>query len=262
MPELSAAPLKAAQPSPAVPQTFAVVHFLGLDFALACAEDWLRLLLRPAAPDGFDYLVTPNVDHVVQLNKRPELAPVYDAASWHVCDSRILEKLARLRGIDLCCYPGADLVADLLADPRSCALKIAVIGPDAADFARLKQVLPGHDFVHVSAPMMQPGCSAWQATLAASEATGADLHLVCLSFPKQEIFAHDLKLRARARGRALCVGAGIDFLTGHQKRAPRVWRRLSLEWLYRLLSQPRRMWKRYLVDGPKIFWIFLRQRRG
>ena len=237
--------------------SFPTRPFLGIDFALAPPEAWRDFLLTPSRGDRFDYLVTPNVDHVVQLSKRPALGPVYAEAGWHLCDSRILEKLARPRGLALQAYPGADIVADLLADPRSRKLRIAIVGPDAADFARLQQVLPGHDFLHVPAPMMQPGDAGWEQTLQAAEAVRVDLYFLCLSFPKQEIFAHDLKRRGRARGVALCVGAGIDFLTGHQKRAPQIWRRLSLEWLYRLLSQPRRLWKRYLVDGPRIFWLYL-----
>ena len=234
------------------------VPFLGLDFALAPPARWRDLLLAPAEGEGFTYLVTPNVDHIVQIEKHPDLVQAYDAAGWHLCDSRILEKLARTRGIALQCYPGADLLADVLADPRAPARRIAVLGPDAADFARLVARFPDHQLIHVPAPMMQPGSPAWHETLAATEDAGAELHLLCLSFPKQELFAHDLKRRGRARGVALCAGAGIDFLTGHQRRAPMIWRRLSLEWLYRLLSQPRRLWKRYLVDGPKIFWIYLK----
>lgn len=259
---MPASPAIALTHSPA-PNT---LPFLGLEFAVAPAATWRDLLLRPAEPPdagpaAFAYLVTPNVDHIVQLNKRPDLIPAYSQARWHVCDSRILEKLGRMRGLELGCYPGADLLADLLNDPRSKTLRVAVVGPDANDFARLNAVFPDHRFVHVEAPIMKPGSDAWETTLAATEASGADLYLLCISFPKQELFAHDLKQRGVARGQALCAGAGIDFLTGHQHRAPKIWRQLSLEWLYRLLSQPRRLWKRYLIDGPRIFWIYLKDGR-
>ncbi|WP_164885807.1 WecB/TagA/CpsF family glycosyltransferase [Paenirhodobacter populi] len=211
-----------------------------------------------AGEPAFRYLVTPNVDHLVQLSKRPELIPVYAAADWRMCDSRILERLAKFRGLELRCYPGADLVRDLLDDPRSQTLKIAVVGPDQANFDALCQKFPGHDLIRVEAPFMKPGDAAWEATLAGTEAAQADLTLLCISFPKQEIFAHELKSRGRARGTALCVGASIDFLTGQQTRAPDIFRRTGMEWLYRLISQPGRLWKRYLVDGPKIFLLFLK----
>ena len=62
-----------------------------------------------------------------------------------------------------------------------------------------------------------------------------------------------LKERAVARGLALCVGASINFLTGLERRAPVWMQHLSLEWLFRLLQDPRRLARRYLVRGPRIF---------
>ncbi|WP_164881837.1 WecB/TagA/CpsF family glycosyltransferase [Paenirhodobacter populi] len=238
------------------------IPFLALEFTVRTAPEWRDLFLTPPPPGGFSYLVTPNVDHIVQLSKRPELGAIYDAADWRMCDSRILEKLGRMRGLDLACYPGADLVRDLIEDPRSRALKIAVVGPDPERFRLLREKFPHHDLHLVEAPFMTPGSAEWEATLAATEAVQADLTLLCISFPKQEIFARDLKTRGHARGQAICAGASIDFLTGQQKRAPEIFRKTSTEWLYRLLSQPGRLWKRYLVDGPRIFAIYLRHRNG
>ncbi|MFC3060289.1 WecB/TagA/CpsF family glycosyltransferase [Paenirhodobacter populi] len=236
------------------------VEFLALDFTVASPSHWRDRLLAPPPATGFRYLVTPNVDHVVQLSKQPDLAPVYDAADWKMCDSRILEKLGRMRGLELGCYPGADLVRDLMQDPRSGSLKIAVVGPDAERFRLLREKFPGHDLHLVEAPFMKPGSPEWERTLQATEAVQADLTLLCISFPKQEIFARDLKARGHARGTAICAGASIDFLTGQQKRAPEIFRKTSTEWLYRLLSQPGRLWKRYLIDGPRIFAIYLKEK--
>lgn len=237
---------------------FQTVPFLGLTFTIAPQAAWRDLLLSPPPGANFSYLVTPNVDHIVQLSRNPDLAPAYADADWRMCDSRVIEKLARLRRVELACYPGADLVRDLLNDPRARRLKIAVIGPDAANFDLLRKKFPTLDLHLVVAPFMAPGSPEWNATLSAAEDLQADLTLLCISFPKQEFFAHDLKLRGQARGRAICAGASIDFLTGQQKRAPEFFRRTSTEWLYRLFSQPGRLWKRYLIDGPRIFVIYLR----
>lgn len=239
-----------------MPQT---IRFLGLDFLTASPQEWRDMLLT-SGDAGFRVLVTPNVDHIVQLSKRPELVPIYEAADWRMCDSRIIERLGRMSGIELRCYPGADLVRDLLDDPRSQHLRIAVVGPAPDHFALLRERYPHHDLVLVEAPFMAPGSPEWEATLRATETTGADLTLLCISFPKQEIFARDLKARGVARGAAIAAGASIDFLTGHQKRAPEIFRRIGMEWLYRLLSQPGRLWKRYLVDGPRIFLIYYRSK--
>lgn len=239
---------------------FQTISFLQLSFDVAPPSDWLDTFLTPEQ-QGFRYLVTPNVDHVVQLSKQPSLAAVYRDAKWRICDSRILERLGRLRGLDLGCYPGADLVRDLLDDPRSRRLKIAVLGPDAAHFKILQARLPGRNLHLVPAPFMKPGSPEWETALQEVEAVQADLTLLCISFPKQEIFAHELKTRGKARGIALCAGASIDFLTGKQARAPKVFRQSRTEWLYRLLSQPGRLWRRYLVDGPRIFLLYLKDAR-
>ena len=59
---------------------------------------------------------------------------------------------------------------------------------------------------------------------------------------------------------ALCVGASIDFLTGARSRARRWLQKLSLEWAYRLAQEPGRLWRRYLIESPKILRIFIAAR--
>jgi exopolysaccharide biosynthesis WecB/TagA/CpsF family protein len=76
--------------------------------------------------------------------------------------------------------------------------------------------------------------------------------------PQQEIVAQALKMRGLARGLALCVGASINFITGNERRAPPWMRRIGIEWLYRLLQNPKRLAYRYLVRGPRIFFLLWR----
>jgi exopolysaccharide biosynthesis WecB/TagA/CpsF family protein len=78
--------------------------------------------------------------------------------------------------------------------------------------------------------------------------------------PQQEMLGQELKRRGNARGLALCIGASINFLTGAEQRAPAWMQRLNLEWLYRLLQDPGRMTRRYLVRGPRIFYLLPRLR--
>ena len=76
--------------------------------------------------------------------------------------------------------------------------------------------------------------------------------------PQQEIVAQTVKATGKATGLGFCIGASIDFLTGTEVRAPVWMQNTSLEWLYRLLQDPKRMWKRYLLKGPRIFAIYAR----
>jgi exopolysaccharide biosynthesis WecB/TagA/CpsF family protein len=85
---------------------------------------------------------------------------------------------------------------------------------------------------------------------------------IAVGSPQQEILARRIAEQSDASGCALCVGAGIDFVIGRQRRAPFIIQRMGLEWAHRLLQNPRRMWRRYLVDGPKILPLFIAWRRG
>jgi N-acetylglucosaminyldiphosphoundecaprenol N-acetyl-beta-D-mannosaminyltransferase len=67
-----------------------------------------------------------------------------------------------------------------------------------------------------------------------------------------------LRRKGRRRGVALYVGATVDFLVGKQKRAPVFMQQARLEWMYRLFSNPRRLWRRYLLEGPWILYWYLK----
>ena len=232
-----------------------MTRFMTLDFA---GGDRSALLGRVAAMarGPYAYVVTPNVDHVIKLMDGRVEADVYRAADLKVCDSRILAHLARLRGKALAVYPGSDLTADLLGSDHD--LTIGVFGPDRAAFDDLTARYPRRRFTFIDAPMLTPGAPAWIAAVDEAARADWDVLLACVSFPKQERFAHALRAAGRKTGVTLCVGASVDFLTGRQQRAPRLYQQLSLEWLHRLMSQPRRMFRRYVLEGPAIFGLFLR----
>ena len=234
-----------------------MTRFMTLDFA---DGDRPALLARVAAMarGPYGYVVTPNVDHVIKLMDGRVEPEVYGGAALKVCDSRILAHLARLRGKRLPVYPGSDMTADLLASPLAEGLTIGVFGPDRAAFDDLAGRYPARRFSFIEAPMLTPGTPGWIAAVDRAARADWDVLLACISFPKQERFAHALRAAGRETGVTLCVGASVDFLTGRQQRAPRLYQRLSLEWLHRLMTQPRRMFRRYVIEGPAIFGWFVR----
>ncbi len=232
-----------------------MTRFMTLDFADGDRAGLLAQVVAMArAPYG--YVVTPNVDHVIKLMDGRVPEDVYRGASLMICDSRILAHLARLRGKRLSVYPGSDITADLLASNHD--LTFGVFGPDRAAFDDLVARYPSRRFTFIEAPMLTPGTPAWDAAVRGASDADWDVLLACVSFPKQERFAHALRGAGRGHGLTLCVGASIDFLTGRQHRAPAIFQTLSLEWLHRLASQPRRMFRRYVIEGPAILGWFLR----
>ncbi|HYD28993.1 WecB/TagA/CpsF family glycosyltransferase [Brevundimonas sp.] len=236
-----------------------MTRFMTLDFADGDRPALLARVVGMARAEGYAWVVTPNVDHVIKLMDGRVEADVYRDADLKVCDSRILAHLARLRGKALAVYPGSDLTADLLASPASDGLIIGVFGPDRAAFDDLAARHPRRRLTFIDAPMgLTPGTGAWITAVDTAARADWDVLLACISFPKQERFAYALRAAGRERGVALCVGASVDFLTGRQQRAPRLYQQLSLEWLHRLMTQPRRMFRRYVIEGPAIFGWFIR----
>lgn len=90
-------------------------------------------------------------------------------------------------------------------------------------------------------------------------ASGADIIWVGLGAPKQENWMYDHK--GLVNGVMIGVGAGFDYHAGNIKRAPHWMQKLSLEWLYRLLQDPKRLFKRYLVTNTRYLYLIHRKRK-
>ena len=221
--------------------------------------------VRPDSP--FQYLVTPNVDHIVRLHKRraeqPELAEIYRNADFCVCDSKVLALLARWRGVRLPVVPGSDLTALLFAEVIAKGDRIAIVGGDDAMLKELQASYPDVQFVQHLPPMgLARNAAARRAATEFIAEANARFTFICVGSPQQEMIAAETAKLERSHGMALCVGAALDFVTDRQKRAPALARQLGLEWAHRLLTNPRRMWRRYLVEGPAIFLLAYRWRRS
>ena len=241
------------------------VEFLGVSFDLLPMDEVLDKLSRVRSGSPFSYVVTPNVDHVVRLEMSSEketLSPLYNGAELSLCDSRILRHLARLHGLDLPLVAGSDLTVRLFDDVIGAGDRIAVIGGDVELLEQLRSRFPQLEIVHHSPPMGLRHNKAAKAEAARFVAQAqARFIFLAVGSPQQEMIAAEAKAQG-ATGVALCIGASLDFITGRERRAPRLLQRLSLEWAYRLFADPRRMWRRYLVEGPRVFVMAAKFRRS
>jgi len=139
--------------------------------------------------------------------------------------------------------------------------RILVVGPPHSAEAPLHAAYPNLIFEILPAPSgLAHDAELRLAVARACISRRWDIALLCLGCPAQEMIAHKLAELGCQSGIALCVGASIDFLTGVRSRAPRWLQRLSLEWAYRLAQEPGRLWRRYLVESPKILRIFIAAR--
>lgn len=245
------------------PAAAARCAFLGVDFDRLTREAAIERVGALADDAGFAYVVTPNVDHIVQLHRTrdSELAASYQAAALCLCDSRILARLARWSGLALPVVAGSDLTRDLLVAALP-PCKIAIVGGDTALHRELAARYPRFAWSFHQPPMgVRRSVAARVAIADFVETAAADVIFLAIGAPQSEIVCTEIAARGKARGVALCIGASLEFMTGAKSRAPLWMQRASLEWLYRLLSEPRRLWRRYLVDGPRIFIIWWRWRR-
>lgn len=241
------------------------VTFLGVPFDPLATPEVLARLSAVTSASAYGYVVTPNVDHVVRLDTAPDraaLLPLYAEAELSLCDSRILQKLGRLEGIDLPLVAGSDLTVALFERVIRPGDRIAIVGGDEPLRQALSARFPGVEFHQYSPPMGLRRDGAARAAAARFIAdTQARFTFIAVGSPQQEMVAAAVRNFPQARGMALCIGASLEFITGSQRRAPKLVQQLSLEWAYRLASDPARLWRRYLVEGPRVFRIALRERR-
>lgn len=207
--------------------------------------------------DPFGYVVTPNVDHVVR-NWRDggKLVEIYDDADLSLCDSRIVGLIGKLCGLKLPVVTGSDLTAillDYLIDPDE---RLTIIGGSSVVVGTLVRRFGLHNVRHHNPPMgfITDPVAVLEAAQFVERNT-ARFVLLAVGSPQQEMLARQIKERGQACGVGLCIGASLLFLTGDLRRAPVWMQRSRLEWLHRLAQEPRRMWRRYLYEGPKILRI-------
>lgn len=241
------------------------VHYLGIAFDGRGADAIVAALAARPAELPFAYVVTPNVDHLIRLHgehRDPRLASAYAGAGMCLCDSRVLARLASWAGISLPVTPGSDLTARMLSDVVRPGDRVAIVGGDTEMLSLLRAEMPDVAFVQHLPPMGLRTNAAALADAARFVAEArARFAFLAVGSPQQEYLAAAIAERGDAIGVGLCIGASIDFVTGRVRRAPRWMQRAGFEWAHRLASEPRRLWRRYLIEGPRIFRIAWQARR-
>jgi exopolysaccharide biosynthesis WecB/TagA/CpsF family protein len=217
-----------------------------------------RAIVTSFGIERFGYVVTPNVDHVIRHYHDPEFRALYAQAAYVFLDSHFLAHLiGLLRRRRHRVTPGSDLTAAVMSSvikPNDVAV---MVGGSAEQAQELRARFGLKALRHVDPPMnFIRDEAAVESCLCAIEASSPfRFCFLAVGSPQQEIIAQKLKERGIARGLALCIGASIDFITGKEKRAPHWIQKSGFEWLFRLIQNPKRLAKRYLLRGPRIFLL-------
>jgi len=216
-----------------------------------------------ANSEGSDYIVTPNIDHLTRLvipQEAKTLQPIYDNASLNLCDSRILEKILKLKGHTVKeVIPGSTLTQKLFGDVLNNNSRILVVGGNEDVISRLKAKYHHLTIQHYNPPMgFINKLEEVNKTLDVIKSSNAQYVFLAVGSPRQEVLAKLIKDHNLINGVALCIGASILFLVGEEKRAPKILQTLHLEWAYRMMQDPKRLVKRYFDNFLKLPKLYVK----
>ncbi|MBW4549049.1 MAG: WecB/TagA/CpsF family glycosyltransferase [Symplocastrum torsivum CPER-KK1] len=211
---------------------------------------------------------TPNVDHLMKLQDDPDFYRAYNAATYKLCDSKILFFVSKFLGSPVKeKISGSDLFPAFYEYHKDNEdIKIFLLGAREGVASSAQQKINskiGRDIIigtHSPSFGFEKDEQECLKMVEMINQSGATVLAVGVGAPKQENFILKYKDKLPNIKIFLAIGATIDFEAGNIKRAPKWVSELGMEWLYRLVAEPKRLWKRYLVHGPGFFWLVFKQK--
>ncbi len=230
-----------------------------------------RILRWIKTPDGtLHYVVTPNVQHALLFQRSSEFRSAYEHASMVLVDGAPLVWSSWLLGVGVPArVAGSDLIPALLGSAQRLAegLSVFLLGaaPGVAEQAArvAEERFPGVRVVGTLSPPLgfERDTALNDRILGQIAEAAPDLLVVGLGAPKQELWVHRFR-EVLGVPVVLCAGATIDFLAGNKARAPLWMRRAGVEWVHRVLTEPKRLGPRYAADALHFPRLVLREWRG
>ncbi len=241
-------------------------HILGMRVDCSSYEDAVQQVLNAAETRTPFWLCPACVQTVVEAHRAPSFREVMDTANLVTTDGMPLVWALRLMGLkNASRVYGPTLTEKILETVAVSGVPVGFYGSsqDSLDRlqARLRERWPRLNIAYAYSPPYRPLTPEEDSEVTASiQASGARILFVSLGCPKHELFAwnHYRKLNMPI----LAVGAAFDFLAGVKPQAPAWMQAIGLEWFFRLLSEPRRLWRRYLLMNPVFVFLFAAQLTG
>jgi N-acetylglucosaminyldiphosphoundecaprenol N-acetyl-beta-D-mannosaminyltransferase len=239
---------------------------VGDAFLHACTfDEAVAVLIEHACSNNApSYVVTPNAQHIVLLRADPDLREIYSKAILVVADGSSISLAARMNGRKLPGrIPGVDLFQRLCMEAAGRGLRVLLLGgkPGSAEEAasKLTERFP-ELLISTYCPPFGFERSDEELDRVAEAVRAAQPHLLFAAFgaPKQEHWMYE---SGRKLGVPVCVGVGgaFEMVAGRVRRAPDWVQRIGCEWVHRLIMEPRRMWKRYLIGNCQFAHIVIGQ---
>ncbi len=215
-------------------------------------------------------LVTPNVDQIIKMQSDSVYYNIVKRAEWIICDSKILYLCAKILGSPLPeAIPGSSFFPafyEYHKNDENCKIFLlgAMDGVAQKAMDNINRKMGKRMVVGAYSPSygFEKNTEENEKIYQMVNDSGASVVLVGVGCPKQEKWIDAHKAKMPGVDIWMALGATIDFEAGNIKRAPMIWRKLYMEWFYRFLQEPKRMYKRYFIDDPKFFWYLLKQMLG
>jgi len=229
--------------------------------------DLVHLVTFDALTGRGGTVFTLNLDHLVKLEHDPAFRAAYDQATYVSADGAPVVAMARRQGAHLVRVTGADLVRPLCEAAALARIPVHFFGTTPETLATAETVLRCEYPRLIVAGLESPpfGFSPFgiDARAAAERiaSSGARICFIALGAPKQEIFA-EFARRWAPGVTFVCIGAALDFIGGGQSRAPQAFQAAGLEWLWRLIHDPRRLTKRYALSALYLVRYNVRELAG
>ena len=196
-------------------------------------------------------MVTPNAGHLTNIFDNPELSGIYSTAELSLIDGWPIAVAAKNASkLNITRVTGSDLLPELFSQLTK-DVRVGIIGGNNESFIRqsLESKFPDLNIQIIDTSQWTNSVYDIRRLRELVQYNALSIVLLCLGHPKQELLAKELKNYDWAGSRPdwiMCVGATIDFLTGEQKRAPRAFQKIGLEWFFRLITNPKKFTQRYL----------------
>lgn len=234
-------------------------RILGVNIAITNMQEAVNLIVSQIDELRGEFICLSNVHTTVMAKKSEDYRKVQNSAFMALPDGSPLSLVQRMRGYkEAKAVPGPDLMPALWKETEHTEISHYFYGstPETIEAleASLKKNYPGLKIAGVESPPFRPLTEEEDAeVIRRINASGASIVWVGLGAPKQEewMYRHKGKINAVMLG----VGAGFDFHAGTVKRAPEWMRNHYLEWLYRLMQDPKRLWKRYVETNIKFIFL-------
>ena len=243
------------------------MKFMNTEIDNLTMEETLQAIDQLIQEDKSAYVVTPNVDHIVQLETNEDLQGVYANASLILTDGKPLLWIAKWYGIPIKeKVSGSDLFPLLCDMAAKKGYKMFFLGAAEGVAAKAAENLAkrykGLQVVGTYSPPygFEKNQEEMEKIKSIIKGSKPDILIVGLGCPKQEKFMYH-QCKELEVPISIGLGASFDFEAGNIKRAPRWMSDHGLEWLFRITQDPKRMAKRYLVDDRKIFGLAIKYRK-